>query len=139
MQKLVDDVQIYVLYYSYLPPWLIEARYAFSWFQRIVGILIGTGLLAQKDIARKMGIVLGCFTTATIYWKHPYEAFKIHTAYLDKHYGILLSLLGLPTIKFSSLAMVSSVAHCALDIIFWGIFIYFFTRPSVKSQFKLKS
>lgn len=133
IQKLIDDVPIYVKYYSYLPPWLMLLRYSFSWFQRMVGILIGVGLLGQKDIARKAGIALGIFTSVTVPWKHPYEAFKLHTQFLDQHYGFMLSGT---SITFSSLTRVSDIIHCFLDVLFWAIYIYFFTRPSVKAQFK---
>ena len=139
MQKLVLDVASYVHWYSYMPPWMITLRYGFSWFQRIVGILVGVGILARKDIARKAGIGLGCFTIATVYWKHPYAAFKIHTQELDQVYGNLFSRLGLPAIKFASVTLLADIVHCLLDILFWGIFIYLFTRPSVKEQFKVVS
>jgi hypothetical protein len=110
-------------------------RYYFSWLQRIVGFLVGIGLLAQKEAARKVGIAIGCFTILTIYWKHPYPAFKLHTQYLDKHFGYILAPFG-AGVTFSSVTLPAVIFHCLGDIIFWGIFIHLFTRPSVKSQFK---
>lgn len=135
MHKLVVDAHWYVDAYSYLPPWLITARYSFSWLQRIIGILVGVGLLARKEIARKIGVALGCFTILTLYWKHPYPAFKLHSQYLDKNFGYILAQSG-TGVTFSSVTLLAIIVHCIGDIIFWGTFIYFFTRSSVKSQFK---
>jgi len=78
IQKLAMERDICFYYYGYWPPWLLVTRYSFSWFQRVLGILIAVGLLARKDLARKTAIVLGCFTIATLYWKHHYPAFTIH-------------------------------------------------------------
>ena len=138
IHKLVVDLEWYVDSYSYMPPWLIVLRYGFSWFQRALGILVGIGLLAQKDIARKLGILIGMFTILTIYWKHPYPAFKLHAQYLDQHFGYFFSRLGFPEISFSSSSVVvlALIMHILGDVLFWCIFIYFFTRSSVKSQFK---
>ena len=136
IHKLVFDVKDYVFFYSYLPPWLTATRYAFSWCQRAVGLLVAVGLLAQKDIARKAGIGVGLFTIATIYWKHPAEGFRLHAQLLDERFGQLTARMGFPEITFSSLAVPSAIVHCAGDILFWCIFIYFFTRPSVKAQFQ---
>jgi hypothetical protein len=135
MHKLVADEPLYAHYYSYLPVWLMVARYYFSWLQRIIGLLVGIGLLAQKEIARKIGIAIGCFTILTVYWKHPYPAFKLHTQYLDKQFGYILTQLGIRE-TFSSVTLPAVIIHCIGDIIFWSAFIYFFTRSSVKNQFK---
>ena len=135
MHKLVVDVKWYAEVYSYLSPHMLAARYYFSWLQRIIGILVGIGLLAQKEIARKIAIAIGCFTILTLYWKHPYPAFKLHTQYLDEHYGNFLSQFG-TGVTFSSATLLAVILHCVADIVFWSIFIYFFTRPSVKDQFK---
>jgi len=135
MHKLAVEAQWYANTYSYLPHHLMVARYYFSWLQRIIGLLVGIGLLAQKEIARKIGIAIGCFTILTIYWKHPYPAFKLHTQYLDQQFGYILAQSGIRA-TFSSVALPAVIIHCIGDIIFWGIFIYFFTRSSVKNQFK---
>jgi len=135
MHKLVADEPLYAHYYSYLPAWLMVTRYYFSWLQRIIGLLVGIGLLAQKEIARKIGIAIGCFTILTVYWKHPYPAFRLHTQYLDKQFGYILAQLGIRE-TFSSVTLPAVIIHCIGDIIFWSVFIYFFTRSSVKNQFK---
>jgi len=135
MHKLATEEPQYANYYSYLPAWLMVARYYFSWLQRIIGFLVGIGLLAQKEIARKIGIAVGCFTILTIYWKHPYPAVKLHTQYLDKQFGYILAQTG-TGVTFSSVTLLAVISLCICDIIFWGTFIYFLTRPAVKSQFK---
>ena len=135
MQKLVTDRQLYFTYYSYLPVWLIPIRYSFSWFQRIAGILAGAGILARKEIARKLAFVIGGFTVATVYWKHPYPAVKLHAEYLDKQFGYLFATKQ-TGMTFASLAPFSVAALILCDIVFWGVFFYFFTRPSVRNQFK---
>jgi hypothetical protein len=137
MHKLATEESLYAHYYSYLPAWLMVARYYFSWLQRIIGFLVGIGLLAQKEIARKIGIAIGCFTILTVYWKHPYPAFKLHTQYLDQQFGYIPARFG-TGLTFSSVTLPAVILHCLGDIIFWCIFIYFFTRPSVKGQFKQK-
>ncbi len=137
IQKLVEaSGTYYVQYFGFMPEWLLLARYMFSWFQRAIGILIALGLLAQKEVARKAGILLGIFTVLTLYWKHPYEALKEHTKHLDALYGKILLTMGIKNITFSSVTFPSLIGLYLADIIFWAIFIYFFTRPSVKAQFK---
>ncbi|MEI7751265.1 MAG: hypothetical protein WCJ71_04145 [Candidatus Omnitrophota bacterium] len=135
MHKLAMEKELYEHYYSYLPVGLIGVRYAFSWFQRILGILAGVGLLVRKEIARKLAFFIGGFTILTVYWKHPYEAVRFHTQYLDQQMGHLLSWTG-TGVTFSSLTPFAVAALIACDVIFWAIFFYFFTRPPVKCQFR---
>jgi hypothetical protein len=138
IHKLIVNVSWYVDTYSYLPPWLIVLRYSFSWLQRALGILAAVGLLALNDTARKLAIAIGIFTILTIYWKHPYIAYKAHTEFLDSRFGLLFHQLGAPAgFKISSYAMAAVVLNCALDVMFCGILIYFLTRPVVKKQFKV--
>lgn len=135
IHKLLAEKGLYEHYYSYLPTRLVAIRYAFSWFQRILGILAGVGILARKEIARKLAFFIGGFTILTVYWKHPYEAVKFHTQYLDQQLGHLLSWTG-TGVTFTALTPLVVAALIACDIIFWVIFFYFFTRPPVKCQFR---
>jgi hypothetical protein len=134
--KLIGDEALYVRIYSYLSPEWLVTRYAFSWFQRLVGILAGVGILARRELARKIGFVLGGFTILTVYWKHPYAAVLLHNQDLDRRLGHLLSWTG-TGVTFAWVTPFSVAALIACDIIFWAVFFYFFTRPPVKSQFKL--
>jgi len=135
MHKLLTEGAQYANIYSYLPAWLITVRYSFSWLQRIIGIFTGFGILAKKEIARKIAIAIGCFTILTVYWKHPYPAVKLHTQYLEEQFGYILAQTG-TGVTFPSMALFAVIALCICDIIFWGISIYFLTRPAVKNQFK---
>jgi hypothetical protein len=142
MLKLSVERTAFDEYYSYYPAWLMPIRYYFSWLQRILGILAGIGILARKEIARKLAFVIGGFTVLTVYWKHPYEAVKLHAAHLDQQYGYLLTHLRenvFPTtydVTFSSIAPLGVAGLILCDFVFWGIFFYFFTRPSVRDQFR---
>ena len=83
IHKLIVDRDMYVYFYSYWPTWLIMLRYSFSWFQRILGLAAGIGILSLKEIGRRIALFIGCFTILTIYWKHPYAGFKNLTLYIN--------------------------------------------------------
>jgi hypothetical protein len=135
MGKLITDHGDYMRYYSYLAGFAY-VRYAFSWFQRIVGISVGIGLLFEKKWSRTIGLCLGAFTVLTVYWKHPYPAFLEHTRYLDKVYGSLLRQWNVPSsLTFESVTVAGVIAHCVLDVLFWLAFYYYMTRPGVRSRF----
>mgnify|MGYP001769335474 CR=1 FL=1 len=137
IHKLIVDVSWYTDTYSYWPPWLIVLRYGFSWFQRFLGILAAVGLFALNDMARKLAVLIGAFTIVTVYWKHPYAAYRAHTEYLDAVFGPLFHQLGAPAgFKIASYTLAAVILNCALDVAFSGALVYFFTRPAVKAQFK---
>lgn len=135
IHKLIVDIEWYTSTYSYWPAGLIVLRYSFSWVQRILGTLVGAGILMRNNLARLTGMGIGWFTMAVLCWKHPYHAFKIHAQYLDKRYAYFFSSLGVPHLSFESLALAATIAQWICDITFWSFFIFFFTRPSVKKQF----
>ena len=136
MHKLVTEKQWYLDTYSYLPGGLAIIRYSFSWFQRILGLIAGVGILARKEFARKLAFLIGAFTVLTVYWKHPYDAVARHTHYLDTtQAGQLLSATG-TGVTFSSVTPYAVIGLIACDVIFWTIFFIFFTRPSVRQQFR---
>ena len=136
IHKLIFEHDVYMLYYGYLPHWLMILRFSFSWLQRILGLTAGIGILFLKDICRKIVILIGCFTILTIYWKHPYSAFKTHTAYLDQKFGFLLKEWGYSQLKFSQFTLLAVILACVWDILFFGVVIYYLTRPKIKAQFK---
>ncbi|HOW88299.1 MAG TPA: hypothetical protein PKV84_06565 [Candidatus Omnitrophota bacterium] len=135
MLKLSAQKPLYFDAYKYMPEWFVEVRYAFSWFLRFAGLTAGIGLLARQEFARKLAFAIGAFTVLTVYWKHPVHAVQLHTQYLDKQIGYLLSMTG-TGVTFTSVAPIAAVVLMINDIIFWGIFFFFFTRPLVKGQFK---
>jgi len=136
MHKMIFEYNFYINIYTYLGP-LVYLRYAFSWFQRIAGILIGVGLLKEKKWAPISGIILGSFTILTIYWKHPYTAFHNHTQLLDKKFGHLLQSWNIPSnLTFESATVPSMIVHCLLDVSFWAVFIFYVTRPAIRERFR---
>ncbi|MDP2652850.1 MAG: hypothetical protein Q8Q08_02340 [Candidatus Omnitrophota bacterium] len=136
VHKLVVDHSLYLDYYAYWGKGLALTRYAFSWFQRILGISSALAMLSRRDWGRKLAIVIGLFTMATLYWKHPYQAFKNHTQYLDQLLGGLFYALGVSGVTFESLTIPALIVHYFLDILFCSAMIYYLTRPGVKSYFR---
>ena len=90
MSTLYVKREWYWTVFKELPGWLIGVRYAFSWFQRCVGLSAAIGLLLMKEVWRKITIVWGVFTIATVFLKHPYAGFSFHCQILDKKYGYFL-------------------------------------------------
>lgn len=139
MLTLASSKSWYLALYSYMDPAVVELRYLFSWLQRIAGLTAGIGLLYYKNFSRKLAIVIGWFTIATIYWKHPITAFKEHAQILDSSQtslqlaNILKQTGGAEAYvpSFSELAVLSSIVHSALDITFCALLIYYFTRPEI--------
>ena len=137
LRFLINERQMYLYFYSYMPPWMMLLRYSFSWFQRLLGLLAGVGILTLREPARKLALVIAWFTILTVFWKHPYAGYKLHTQYLDKTVlPMLTQVFGPFPITFSSLTVWSMVLNWLCEIAFDGALIYFFTRPSVKQQFK---
>ena len=128
--------EYYSAVFGYWPHWLMTLRYFFSWAQRIAGLMAGVGILYLKDIFRKLAILIGCFSVVTIYWKHPYQAFKNHAVYLDQHLGVYLRNFGYPNVTFAQYTLAALIVQYLLDFIFFGSMIYYLTRPAVKARFK---
>ncbi len=119
-----------------MPLWLVNTRYCFSWFQRIMGLTAAVGLLRRKPWGRWIAIGIGVFTIVTIYWKHPYAAFHEHTQYLDEHFSYLLPRGS--TVSFVDMTWAALIGHCILDIMFDSWMIFLLTRPNVKNEFSVK-
>src|SRR3989338_7709932 len=137
MHKLIVDRAWYQDIYGYLPPWLVESRYVFSWVQRAAGFMAAAGLLWGKNVCRLLIIFIGWFTIFFVFWKHPYRAFQNHAHYLDKQPVIhsLFDHLGVPDFTVASVVWPALVVYYFLEIIFWGWVIYYLTRPGVKAYF----
>lgn len=135
MSTLVFERDWYWYNYSYMPPVWILTRFLFSWFQRILGLTAGIGILYLKNGCRRLAIAISWFTMLVLYWKHPYEAFLNHTRYLDQRLGYLFKMAGYPKISFSALTVPALITHYCLDILFCGSLIYYFTRPQIKKHF----
>lgn len=134
MNTLVVERQWYFEIYNYLPAGWAFLRYSFSWFQRVVGLVAGIGLLVSNGAARKAIIVICWFTILTVPWKHPYGAVLRHAHYLQHKYGYLLASFG-PDVTFPSVVVPITVILCLSDIIFCGAVIFFLTRRPVRQLF----
>lgn len=137
MYTLIVQKDWYYGLFTYMPLWLVNARYSFSWFQRIFCIVIGVGLIHFKEIYRKITIWFCVFVMATLYWRHPYSAFLEHTRILDRKYGYLLKTPPEMNFKitFELLTIPSIIAQCLVDIAFCSMIIYLLTREPVKKLF----
>jgi len=118
------------------PLWLLNLRYCFSLFLRIIGLSTGFGILFLKEIFRKIAIAISIFTICTLYWKHPYQVFAKHTELLDQKFAEILRSSGAPANLFSLATIPALIAHYVLDILFCGLVIFYFTRPKIKALFK---
>lgn len=135
MHTLIVKKDWYWEVYAYYPGWLIALRYSFSWLQRIVGLSVAAGTLLLNNMFRKLAIILGMFTIATVYLKHPYTGFARHTAILDEQYGSVIRSFGIAEFSFQSLTVAAMIVHWLLDIGFWCFWIWYFTRPHIKEYF----
>ncbi len=133
--QLIAQIPWYAELHSYLSAEWIVLRYAFSWFLRIVGILIGAGLLASKEIARKAILALSWFAILTIYWKNPLASEKLQCAYMQRQFGNPLAEFGIRDAA-SFVAPYVTAFLCVEHVIFYGIVIYYFTRPAVRRHFR---
>lgn len=110
-------------------------RYLVSWIEKILILASGIGILYQKDIFRRMAIALWLIIICTISLKHPYAGFLNHIVYLD-HAGVInLKFFESHGIPLPVLHQTVVILARLQDVTFGLCLIYFFTRPSVKSQF----
>jgi len=121
----------YKLIFQQLPQPLIEIRYSFSIILRFVSLICGVGLFYLNEKCRILAIGLSLISLGVIYWKHPYYAFKNVAVYTEQmYYGTTVQELVYP-----SFPVISMAVHLAIDIIFAGAVIYYFTRPKIKRLF----
>jgi len=125
----------YKYLFDYMSAEIVLFRYFISWMLRILGIASAIGILRRKDIFRKIALGIFIFTILTVYWKHPHIGFERHTQYLDQM-AIETGISELRTRSFSSLTSYAVIGARFLDALFAACFIYYFTRPKVKAQFK---
>jgi len=125
------DFNTYYVKFRPSPEKLIFARYIFSIAFRIALLISGIGILFRKEIFRKAAIFIGCFTIATIYWKHPVICFK--RVLIWKVYQGVLPFDIIPRINLFSW-ICASICYI-FDIGVNLCLIYFLTRPKVKEQF----
>jgi len=122
--------------YGHWAKWAVYLRISFSWFLRILGLSAGVGILLHYDIFRKLAVGIGCFTIATVYWKHPYRAYLRHVQILGEQIEPVFQQAGVPYIPFGELAMPAMIFNCLVDVGFSLWLIHYFTRPQVVAQFR---
>lgn len=126
----------YMVFFQPLPERIILLRYALSLLFRITCLAAGIGILFLKETWRKILLFLGFFTIATIYWKHPISVFKKFIP----HSREILQAKGLDRdvqeLALSIVPWMQLIFNYAVEIVFWGCLIYYFTRPQVKEQFR---
>ncbi|MCA9403003.1 MAG: hypothetical protein KC897_04420 [Candidatus Omnitrophica bacterium] len=130
IHSLLEDTPWYFENYAYLPAWLAVIRYSFSWFQRILGVTAAVLTLMYRELGRKLLLIIGIFTITTVYWKHPFEAVKIHAEGLQASFPEQAQQFSL-----DSIAATATVFLILIDVTFQGIVIYYFTRKRVKEAF----
>lgn len=135
MLALVDYPR-YTILFNYIPQELLYFRYAVSWVLRILGLASGIGILRFKEIYRKIGLALSGFTIVTIFWKHPYAGFQNHIHDLSQRglfdWNAVVAASRLPE---ATLIGICVVVASLVDLIFAGVFIYYFTRDPIKDRF----
>jgi len=114
------------------PEWFEIVRYYFSWGIRLFGIAVATGILFKKEIFRKLGLWLAGFSIVTIYFKHYPEYFFKYTNYLTEQYQRVYRGI---EIDFSVFAKDALVTLYVFELVFWALFIFYFTRSSIKNKF----
>ncbi|MBF0384539.1 MAG: hypothetical protein HQL27_01580 [Candidatus Omnitrophica bacterium] len=145
-------------YYRFMFQGLSEdmqlARYIFSVTLRIVGIIVGIGLLYRKELFRKVFLVLCLATVISLPFKHPFSVFKNIAIYREYQQGINILPEGTKTanlkypvfpkglkdytLKFPSFPFISMASFMAVDAVFAIAGILFFRLPRVKKCFEGK-
>ena len=122
---------------KFLPEAFVRIRYFVSIINRFLVLVSAVGILFLKDIFRKIGLLLCFLTVCVLPWKHPFFTFK---DLAEKATQDVLSAM--PPVDILTRELIfkislwSSVAIVyIIDIGFAVAFIYYFTRPKVKSLF----
>ena len=122
-----------------LPPPALMGRYVASWAARAVGLAAGIGILQGRERFRRLAIVLGCGTVATVQWKHPYGGFVRHIGDLERRLPDLMqqgweaiAQLGIDrSDMIGTIVIIARLQEIALAL----LLIWYFTRPRVNAYF----
>lgn len=126
--------EYYVMLHQELSADLIKLRYAVSWIIKVIGILIGIGLMLRLEWVRKLAILNSLVILLTVHLKHSYKAYKLHTRHLDE---AMQAIGGLPNgVYFSDITIPALWVQRGIDIIFASLLIFYLTRHAVKLQFR---
>lgn len=142
----------YIRFFHTMPLWFVELRFFFSIFLRAMICIAGIGLVARKEIFRKITLIICTFNIIFVHWKHPVQAFYQSftnvpiRAFIDtplsEHSDIIL--LRFLIMKMSlilgndiiSSAWIAKICFSLLDIGVSLLVLFIFTRPTIKHLFK---
>lgn len=123
--------------YKFLPHGVVLAYYCVEVFLTSVGILAIIGILRLKERMRRIAVAIGVWVTASetpiFFWLHDlnqscYEAAELWN---KEHPTQLLNVDFLAKVQFN-FAISLALGAMVLNL----IFIWYFTRPNIKKQFK---
>jgi len=132
----LSNFSFYEHLFRHLSREAVVSRYSLSVSARLIGLIAGIGILYRKNIFRRIGIYLCLSTLVSIYWKHPVVLFEQAVYDLDAKTNNMFSVLQEHGISYLDIAHISRFILCLLDVCFALCFIFYFTRPKVKEQFK---
>jgi hypothetical protein len=127
----------YEFLFSSLPFGFLEARYFVSLALRILGLSVGIGLFSRREIFRKAGLFLACFTIATILFKHPFIAVQKHTKSLTAMLAAQTGIYSFDNpVVINNVVFVSYLLLILVDLFFALLLLRYCTNPQVEKWFK---
>ena len=133
------DYARYQFIFDQLSPRMILARYLVSWSLRIMGLLIGLGLLCHHELARRAACAISVFTITTIAWKHPLVTINKAVAFSfarwysapQRHFDSAWT----GPLDLSHAMEIAQFLLIGIDLVFAVSVIFYLTRPSVRARF----
>jgi len=122
----------YRFMFQQLPESIILVRYCSSIMLRLAGLTAATGVLLLKDGFRKFFVLLCLFTLCSIYWKHPFYVFENISRHTERQF---FNTTTVEELTYPLHPWISLIFHYAVDIIFSGSALFYFTRPKIKEKF----
>jgi hypothetical protein len=131
------DVRVFFALYKFLPQGVVLLLYGYGVLAVTLGIIASIGILRSKEIMRKVAVAVNALDFLV---GLPFFLFlpSVRQSFYDIAESVIrgratpfLSVEGLARAEFYS-AVSGALAAMILNI----IFIYYFTRPKVKEQFK---
>lgn len=126
------DYDYYRFMFWPLSDQVVFVRYFGSVLLRLVGLLVATGVLLLNDFFRKFFIVLCVLTLCVLYFKHPFFVFENISRYTEQQF-FHRAVTG--ELTYPLRPWISMIVNYAIDIVFCGSALFYFTRPNVRKQF----
>ena len=127
------NFEYYQLMFQSLPEEMILVRYCLSILLRLAGLIIGCGLLVLHNRSRQFFLLLCCLTLCLLYFKHPFFVFENISRNIEQEF---LNAPAGQALTYPLYPWISLCFNYAVDIIFAGAALIYFTRPHVKKQFQ---